>query len=61
MKDYDEALKLDGKNARIYANRGVIRVRQEKSDDAQKDFQKAVELDPSLKDKVDALMAPAKR
>jgi tetratricopeptide (TPR) repeat protein len=61
VKDYDEAIKLDGKNAKIFANRGVIRARQGKSDDAQMDFKKALELDPTLKDKLEPLMTPIKR
>ncbi len=40
VKDYDEAIKLDAKNAKIYANRGVIRARQGKNEDAHKDFKK---------------------
>ena len=35
---------------------GVIKLRQGKTDDAQKDFQKALELDPALKEKLGPLM-----
>jgi Flp pilus assembly protein TadD len=61
VKDYDEALKLDAKNAKVYANRGVIRARQGKNEDARKDFHKAIELDPSLKDKLEPMMTPANK
>ena len=57
MKDYDEAVKLDSKNARIYANRGAIKLRQRKTDEARKDFKRAMELDPSLKAKLEPLMS----
>jgi len=60
VKDYDEAVKLDPNNGRIYANRGVIRARQGKIEDAQKDFKKAVELEPSLKNKLEPLITPVK-
>jgi Flp pilus assembly protein TadD len=60
VKDYDEAIKLEPKDARIYANRGVIRARQGKSDDAQTDFKKAMELDSALKSKLEPLMTPVK-
>ena len=43
----------------IYANRGVIKLRQGQRDDAQKDFNKAAELDSSLKEKLDAMMTSA--
>ena len=46
--------------ASVYANRGVIRARQGKSDDAQTDFKKAIELDPALKNKLEPLMTPVK-
>jgi Flp pilus assembly protein TadD len=39
----------------------VIRARLGRRDDAQKDFQKAVELDPSLKNKIEPLMTPVKK
>jgi Tfp pilus assembly protein PilF len=56
LKDYDEAVKLDPKNARIYGNRGMVKLRQGKNEEAQKDFKKAVDLEPSLKEKLDPLM-----
>jgi Flp pilus assembly protein TadD len=66
LRDYDEAVKLDPKNARIYANRGATRMRQGKNEDGQKDLRKALELDPGLKDKIDPLInnqdgSPTKR
>jgi tetratricopeptide (TPR) repeat protein len=65
VEDYDKALKLDSKNARIYANRGAIKLRQRKIEEARKDFHTAVQLDPSLKAKLDPLIAaepaPAQR
>ncbi len=48
-------------DAKIYANRGVIRTRQGKTDEAQKDFRKALELDPKLKDKRRAFSDAAKK
>ena len=60
VRDYDEAIKLDGKNARLYANRGVIRARLVKSDDAQKDFRKAIDLDAGLKDSIEPLILQLK-
>ena len=51
-----EAIKLDGKNARMYANRGAIKLRQRKTEDARKDFAHALQLDPSLKPKIEPLM-----
>jgi len=48
---------LEPKNARIYVNRGAIKLRQRKVEDAHKDFKIALQLDPSLKAKVDPLMA----
>ncbi len=44
------------KNARIYANRGVAKLRQGKNEEAQQDFKKAIELEPSLKGKLEPLM-----
>ena len=49
-------MKLDPKNARIYANRGVAKLRQGKNEEAQQDFKKAIELEPSLKGKLEPLM-----
>jgi Flp pilus assembly protein TadD len=57
LKDYDEAVKLDPKNGRIYANRGAIKLRQRKTEQARNDFKKAMELDPALKTKLEPLMA----
>jgi len=48
---------LEPKNARIYVNRGAIKLRQRKVDDAHKDFKIALQLDPGLKARVDPLMA----
>jgi tetratricopeptide (TPR) repeat protein len=56
LKDYDEAVKLNPKNARIYGNRGVAKLRQGKNEEAQKDFKKAIELEPSLKEKLEPLI-----
>jgi Tfp pilus assembly protein PilF len=53
-------VKLAPKNARIYANRGMLKLRQGKSEDAQKDFSKAVELEPSLREKIQALAGEQK-
>jgi tetratricopeptide (TPR) repeat protein len=60
LRDFDDAIKLDGKNARIYANRGAIKLRLGKTEEAHKDLKRAVELDPSLKGKLEALMSDAK-
>jgi Tfp pilus assembly protein PilF len=49
-------VKLDPKNARIYGNRGMVKLRQGKAEEAQQDFKKAVELEPSLKGKLEPLM-----
>jgi len=38
----------------------VIRSRLGKTDDAQKDFKKAIELDPTLKDRIEPLITPSK-
>jgi Tfp pilus assembly protein PilF len=49
-------VKLDPKNARIYGNRGMVKLRQGKNEDAQSDFKKAIELEPKLKEKLDPLI-----
>jgi tetratricopeptide (TPR) repeat protein len=60
LKDFDEAAKLDSRSARIFANRGVLKLRLGRTEEAQIDFQRAVELDPSLKDKLEALVGDGK-
>jgi len=46
--DYDEALKLDPKNARALANRGTARSEKGDSDGAIADFDAALKTDPRL-------------
>jgi len=38
----------------------VIKLRQKKTDEAQKDLQRALELDPGLKEKLDPLISEQK-
>jgi Tfp pilus assembly protein PilF len=40
----------------IYANRGLVKLRQGKSGEADKDFAKSFELDPSLKQKLEPVI-----
>ncbi|MGE5818630.1 MAG: tetratricopeptide repeat protein, partial [Deltaproteobacteria bacterium] len=60
FKDYDQALKLEPKNAHIYANRGAVKLRLGKTDDGTKDLHKAMEIDPALKDKIEPLLGASK-
>ena len=60
LRDYDQAIKLDPKNARIYANRGMVKLRQGKGEDAQTDFNKAMELEPSLKEQIQSITSDQK-
>jgi Tfp pilus assembly protein PilF len=50
---------LQPKNADAYVYRGIIRVYQNKDKDADADFQKAFQLDPGLKKKLQPIIDDA--
>jgi len=51
---------LQPKHADAYVYRGLIRVYQEREKDADADFQKAFQLNPALKKKLEPVIAEAK-
>ena len=46
MKDFDEAINLDPKNARNFHNRGLVKFGLDQKEDALKDFSIAIILSP---------------
>ncbi|MDX8466057.1 tetratricopeptide repeat protein [Mesorhizobium sp. VK23B] len=46
LADYDKAISLAPTEAKIYADRGLVRMSRHDSDGAYSDFQKALSLDP---------------
>jgi tetratricopeptide (TPR) repeat protein len=49
IADYDRAIELDPRLALAYASRGLTRLLQGKTVDAEKDFARCLDLDASLK------------
>jgi len=52
----DQAIRLDDKFARAYAVRGVISLKRKQDAAAQRDFDKAFQLDPTLHAEFDPLI-----
>jgi predicted Zn-dependent protease len=59
-RDFTEVIMLQPKNADAYVYRGIIRIYQNKDKDADADFQKAFQLDPGLKKKLQPIIDDAK-
>jgi len=53
-------ISMQPKNADAYVYRGIIRTYQNKEKDADADFQKAFQLNPSLKKKLQPIIDEAK-
>ena len=49
MADYSKAIQLNPTLAQAYANRAVLETLQNKQADADRDFENAFKLDPTLK------------
>jgi Tfp pilus assembly protein PilF len=49
LKDFANAIQLDPRHARAHANRGIVLLLRKQDVEAQKEFDKALELDSSLK------------
>jgi len=56
LADLDQAIRLDEKFARAYAVRGVISLKRKQDAAAQRDFDKAFQLDPMLHGEFDPLI-----
>jgi len=56
LADLDQAIRLDEKFARAYAVRGVISLKRSQAEAAQRDFDKAFQLDPTLHGEFDPLI-----
>ena len=50
LADFAKVIELDPNHAKAYANRGLIMLRRRQDTEAQKQLDKALELDSSLKD-----------
>jgi Flp pilus assembly protein TadD len=59
-RDFSEVIRLQPRNAEAHVYRGIARIYQKKAKEADADFQKAFQLDPSLKKKVQPLIEEAK-
>jgi len=61
IADFDKAIQLDPRLALAYANRGLIRLLEGKTVEAEKDFAQCVNLDASLKLFVEERIRDVKR
>ncbi len=59
-RDFSEVISMQPKNADAYVYRGIIRVYQGKDKEADGDFQKAFQLNPGLKKKLQPIIDEAK-
>lgn len=56
LADLEQAIRLDEKFARAYAVRGVISLKRSQDSAAQRDFDKAFQLDPALRGEFDPII-----
>jgi lipoprotein NlpI len=59
-RDFTVVITLQPKNAEAHVYRGIIRIYQNKDKDGEADFQKAYQLDPNLKKKIQPIIEDAK-
>jgi Flp pilus assembly protein TadD len=59
-RDFGEVISMQPKNADAYVYRGLIRVYQNRDKEADADFQKAFQLNPTLKNKLRPIIDEAK-
>jgi Flp pilus assembly protein TadD len=59
-RDFSEVIRLQPRNAEAHVYRGIARIYQKKQQEADADFQKAFQLDPSLRKNVQPLIEEAK-
>jgi tetratricopeptide (TPR) repeat protein len=57
----DQFISSNPRNARGYQARGIARLLQRKGEEAEKDFQRALSLDPNLKSEIDMLRTKLRR
>ena len=60
IEDYREAIRIDPRFARAYAGRGVALLYLHRDAEAETDFKKAFDLDPTLRKSFEALVNEAK-
>ena len=49
LNDFTRAIKINGRQSEAYANRGLVRLEQGQQREADRDFSRAAELNPSAK------------
>ena len=59
-RDFSEVIRVQPRNGDVYIYRGIARVYQGREKEADLDFQKAFQLNPSLKKKLEPLIQEAK-
>ena len=60
-RDFSEVIGIQPKNADAYVYRGIIRIYQGKEKDADADFQRAFQINPALKKKIQPIIDDAKK
>ena len=60
-RDFTEVIVIMPRNAEAYGQRGLIRLRQGRDQEAEADFKTAYQLDAKLKQKLQPLIDEAKR
>jgi Flp pilus assembly protein TadD len=50
MADFNQALKVDPRNAEAYVNRGLLLWQEGMKADAERDFARSIKVKPSLKE-----------
>ncbi|HXT53487.1 MAG TPA: hypothetical protein VN826_03215, partial [Candidatus Eisenbacteria bacterium] len=59
-RDFSAVISMQPKNADAYVYRGIIRVYQNQDKEADADFQKAFQINPALKKKLQPIIDEAK-
>jgi Flp pilus assembly protein TadD len=59
--DYDQAVRLEPNNAKIRLRRGIARLWLFRDNEAEEDFAKYLQLDPSFKSEIDQFVERIKR